>query len=343
MTVSRLFRCTLLFTGASLVLGAPEGFAQGDTGSIQGRVFIEGTRDPVEGALVRADPPRFGPDGSVESLAEPMETVTDADGRFALTWMRSGIWNTLISAEGFEDAVMRIEVTQRRSNACTMTKMRNCIQPIEYYMVRLKVDAVEEVEAALAEVEDVVDQELEQAKTDLITADAAYNARDYRRAITGYTGLLERWPVMTALHQDIGDSHRALGEFEEALAAYERYRAAVPDDDAVERKIARAQLLMGDLDAADALADAGGDASREDLYNLGEVAFNAGDVDAAAGWYEKAAAADPEWSPPVLKLGHVALNRGDIEGAKALFQQVVDLAPDSEEAAQAQGMLAVLP
>ena len=71
---------------------------------------------------------------------------------------------------------MRIEVTQRRSNACTMTKMRNCIQPIEYYMVRLKVDAVEEVEEALAEVEDVVDQELEQAKTDLITADTAYNA-----------------------------------------------------------------------------------------------------------------------------------------------------------------------
>ena len=342
MIVPRLFRSTLLLAVAVPVLGAPESFAQGDTGSIQGRVFIEGTRDPVEGAYVRADPPRFGPDGSVESLAEPMETVTDADGRFALTWMRSGIWNTLISAEGFEDAVMRIEVTQRRSNACTPTKMRNCIQPIEYYLVRLKVDAVEEVEEALAEV-DVVDQELEQAKTDLITADAAYNARDYRRALVGYTGLLERWPVMTALHQDIGDSHRALGEFEEALAAYERYRAAVPDDDAVERKIARAKLLMGDLDAAGALADAGGDASREDLYNLGEVAFNAGDIDSAAGWYEKAAGADPEWPPPVLKLGMLALNRGDIEGAKTLFQQVVDMAADSEEAAQAQGMLAALP
>ena len=148
---------------------------------------------------------------------------------------------------------------------------------------------------------------------------------------------------MTTLHQDVGDAHRALAEFDAAIAAYERYRAAAPDDEAVERKIARAQLLMGDLAAARDLAAAGGDASPEDLYNLGEVAFSEGDIDAAAGWYEKSAAADPEWPPPVFKLGMVALNRGDIEGAKALFQQVVDIAPDSEEAAQAQGILAALP
>ena len=341
MTVSRWFRC-LLLAAAVLLLGAPEGFAQGDTGRIQGRVFIEGTRDPVEDALVRADPPRFAPNGDRESLAEPMETLTDGGGRFALTWMRSGIWNTLVSAEGFEDVELRIEVTQRGARVCSATKMQRCLQPIEFYLVRLKVDAVAEVEAALAEV-DVVALELEQAKTDLIAADAAYNSRDYPTAIAGYTGLLDRWSVMTALHQDIGDAHRALGEFEEAIAAYERYRAAEPDDDAIGRKIARAKLLTGDLDAAGDLAAAGGAASREDLYNLGEVAFKDGNIDAATGWFDKAAAADPDWPPPVLKLGLLALNRGDLEGAKLLFQKVVDLAPDSEEGAQAQGMLAALP
>ena len=136
---------------------------------------------------------------------------------------------------------------------------------------------------------------------------------------------------------------RALAEYDAAVAAYERYRAAAPDDAAIERKIARAQLLLGDFAAARDLAAAGGDGSPEDLYNLGEVAFSEGDIDAGAGWYEKSAAADPEWAPPVFKLGMVALNRGEIEGAKALFQQVVDLEPDSEEAAQAQGILAALP
>ena len=341
MHCSRRFRHGVS-AAAILLLGPPEGLAQNEEGRIQGRVFIEGTRDPVVGAFVRADPPLFSPTGDRLQMAEPLETVTDDDGRFALTWMRSGIWNTMIMAEGYEDAQLRIEVTQNRSNACTPTKMQNCIQPIEYYMVPLKVDAEDQVESILAGL-DVEETELDRAVAELSAADDAYNRQDYRTAIDGYAGLLVRWPQMTNLHQDIGDAHRALAEFDAAIAAYERYRASAPDDAAIERKIARAQLLMGDLAAARDLAAAGGDASPEDLYNLGEVAFSEGDTDAAAGWYERSAAADPEWAPPVFKLGMVALNRGDIEGAKALFRQVVDIEPDSEEAAQAQGILSALP
>ena len=340
MHVSRRF-LPAACAAAVFLAGPPEGAAQ-DVGRIQGRVFIEGTRDPVIGAAVRADPPLFSPDGDRLQLVEALETVTDDDGRFALTWMRSGIWNAMVSAEGYEDAVLRIEVTQAGSNACSPTKMQRCVQPIEFYMVRLKVDAQEKVEAVLAGLA-VEETALDQAVVELTAADAAYNQQDYRTAIDGYAALLARWPQMTALHQDIGDAHRALAEFDEAIAAYERYRAAEPDDQAIERKIARAQLLMGDLAAARSLAAAGGAASPEDLYNLGEVAFSEGDVAAAADWYEKSAAADPEWPPPVFKLGMVALNQGNIEGAKARFQQVVDIAPDSEEGAQAQGILAALP
>lgn len=340
MPVCRRF-IPILCAAAVVLGGPPPGLAQ-DVGRIQGRVFIEGTREPVAGAHVRADPPLFGPDGDRLQSAEALETVTDDDGRFALTWMRSGIWNTMVSAEGYEDALLRIEVTQGGSNACTPTKMQRCIQPIEFYLVRLKVDAAEKVDAVLAGL-DVEDQELARAVAELSAADDAYNRQDYRAAIDGYAALLARWPQMTTLHQDVGDAHRALAQFDEAVAAYERYRAAEPDDDAVERKIARVELLAGNLDAAGDLAAAGGAASREDLYNLGEVAFSRGDVDAAAGWYEKSAAADPAWPPPVFKLGMVALNRGDLEGARALFQKVVELAPDSEEGAQAQGILAALP
>ena len=340
MPVIRRFLPTLC-AAAVLSLGPLPGFAQ-DVGRIQGRVFIEGTREPVAGAHVRADPPLFGPDGDRLQSAEALETVTDADGRFALTWMRSGIWNTMVSAEGYEDALLRIEVTQGGSNACTPTKMQRCIQPIEFYLVRLKVDAAEKVDAGLAGL-DVEDQELARAVAELSAADDAYNRQDYRTAIDGYTLLLARWPQMTTLHQDVGDAHRALAQFDEAIAAYERYRAAEPDDDAVERKIARVELLAGNLDAAGDLAAAGGAASREDLYNLGEVAFSRGDVAAAAAWYEKSAAADPAWPSPVFKLGMVALNRGDVEGARTLFQKVVELAPDSEEGTQARGILAALP
>ena len=58
MSIFRLLHCALP-VAAVVSLGAPETFAQGDTGSIQGRVFLEGTREPVAGVVVRAVPPRI--------------------------------------------------------------------------------------------------------------------------------------------------------------------------------------------------------------------------------------------------------------------------------------------
>ena len=103
---------------------------------------------------------------------------------------------------------------------------------------------------------------------------------------------------------------------------------------------------MGDFEAASAelaAAASGLSASREDLYNLGELEFANGAIDAAAGWYEKATAVDPAWGKPLFKLALVALNKGDTETAKQYFQQVVDVDPSSEEGAQAQATLAALP
>ena len=66
-------------------------------------------------------------------------------------------------------------------------------------------------------------------------------------------------------------------------------------------------------------------------------------MDAAAEWYEKAAAADPNWMKPIFKLALVALNKGDMETAKTFFAQVVEKDPSSEEGAQAQATLNALP
>ena len=68
-----------------------------------------------------------------------------------------------------------------------------------------------------------------------------------------------------------------------------------------------------------------------------------GEVDAAAGWYEKAVAIDPNWILPIFKLGLVALNKGDVEGAKTHFSRVVEIDPGSSEGTQAQAVLGQLP
>ena len=125
--------------------------------------------------------------------------------------------------------------------------------------------------------------------------------------------------------------------------------AAPADTQAAIREAARevAQFAeAGDFDAAgSALASAANrtNMTREDLYNLGELEFAKGNMDAAADWYEKAAAIDPTWGKPLFKLGLVALNQGDIEAAKGRFSQVVETDPNSEEGAQARATLDALP
>ena len=52
--------------------------------------------------------------------------------------------------------------------------------------------------------------------------------------------------------------------------------------DLVDEAAARLRMQMGDFEGAEALLSSGGGGSREDLYNLGEVEFAKGDVDAAA-------------------------------------------------------------
>ena len=102
-------------------------------------------------------------------------------------------------------------------------------------------------------------------------------------------------------------------------------------------------MAMGDFEGAGSILAETGTASREDLYNLGEVEFAKGDVDNAKDYYEQANQADPNWEKPLFKLALVALNKGDIPTAKGFFEQVVEKAPDSEEGVQARATLDALP
>ncbi len=177
-------------------------------------------------------------------------------------------------------------------------------------------------------------------------ADAAFNAQRWDDAIVGYRALLGRLSQAGLLRVRIGNALAEKGDHAGAIATYECALEDDPNNDDARTGIARAKLAMGDFDAASQELEAaasGLDAAREDLYNLGELEFAKGELAAAAAWYEKAATADPNWGKPLYKLALVALNEGDIETAKTYLLQVVDVDPDSAEAAQARATLGALP
>lgn len=298
-----------------LGLAAP---ALAQSGRMSGRVVDGETGDPIVGAQITIQKP--GDD--------TREALTDDDGRFSLIGFSSGQWQVYVRAEGYQDDLGNVNVTQSTTPAVDFELAR-----VRHALVQaLGEDAMEGLDP------DEIEAELE-------AADAAFNAEDWDAAIAGYTSLMEKLPQLTNLYSQIGQAYRARGDYQEALEAFEMRLATDPDNENVSADIARTKLAMGDFSAQEELAAAasGLDASREDLYNLGELEFAQGAVDAAAGWYEKAAMVDPNWALPVFKLALVALNKGDFEGAKEHFRRVVELDPNSEEGTQSSATLAALP
>ena len=305
----------LIFAALLLGLAAP---ALAQSGRMSGRVMDGETGDPIVGAQITIQKP--GDD--------TREALTDDDGRFSLIGFSSGQWQVYVRAEGYQDDLGNVNVTQSTTPAVDFRLNR-----VRHALVQaLGEDAMEGLDP------DEIEAELE-------AADAAFNAEDWDSAIAGYTALMEKLPQLTNLYSQIGQAYRARGDYQEALEAFEARLATEPDNENISADIARTKLAMGDFSAQEELAAAasGLDASREDLYNLGELEFAQGAVDAAAGWYEKAAMVDPNWALPVFKLALVALNKGDFEGAKEHFRRVVELDPNSEEGTQASATLAALP
>ena len=153
---------------------------------------------------------------------------------------------------------------------------------------------------------------------------------------------------LTAMAEEISQRHAAAAN--QYLVVFEPAPGATPNT-LISAGVRRPQLTLGvssdgrpqpiSLGASPAslLADAADGASREEFWNAAETAFAGGDVDVAAGLYEKAHQADPAWGKPLFKLALVALNKGDIETAVTYFEQVLEVDPDSEEGAQAKTLI----
>lgn len=312
----------VLFAAVIVGVAVPSVLAQG-SGQIVGSVVDE-DGNGVGGAIVRAENP---------DLTPPMfETTADEDGNFAIIGFRSGAWAFMAQQEGYHpDTVLGVRVRQAQN------------QPVHFTLKRVR----HRLEIALGEEafkEGVDPAAIEQ---ELEAADDAFKSEQWDEAIARYNAILEQLPNFSDLHMQVGNAHWQRTEYPLAIEAFERALEGNPDNEEAKIGIARTRMAMGDFEAASAelaaTAESGDNASREDLFNLGELEFAKGAIDEAARWYERASVADPKWGKPLFKLALVALNKGDMETAKEYFRQVVDVASDSEEGAQAAATLAALP
>ena len=322
----KIFSLLAVILGMALLV--PTAFAQG--GILFGRITDTETGDQIAGATVRLDAHR--PMGTAEP-SPPREVQTSDSGEYTMLALPSGEWDITVEAEGYQSSPGVVTVRFGR-NAPVNLRLEVIPHPLMAEMDPALLDGMTRAERNAF---------FDEIQGELDTISAARENEDWETALAGSQALLQRFPTISRLQTDVGEALTRLQRYEEAIEAYEAAAAAAPElRSQIDTTIARLRAAMGDSSAVESLI-ASGDASREDYYNLGETAFAQGNTADAAGWYERAVAADPDWILPVFKLGLVALNEGDIEGAKAHFARAVELDPSSPEGAQAQAVLSQLP
>jgi tetratricopeptide (TPR) repeat protein len=297
---------------------APSALAQG--GMIAGRVLDDETEEPLANVSITLENPDANP--------SRIDQITDESGGFTVLGMASGAWTLTLELEGFSPDLGTMRIRQGRN------------PDLKLYLTRLR----HPLELALGE-EAFEGLDPAAIGDELTAADAAYGNEEWDAALSGYDSVFAKIPAMVDLHLKRGNTLQQMERYEEAIEAFQAAATANPQlQNQIDAAVGRLRMAMGDYEAAgEALLAGAGGGSKEDLYNLGEIEFAKGDVDAAAEWYEKASAADPEWALPLFKLALVALNKGDIPGAKQFFAQVVEKDPDSSEGAQAKATLDALP
>jgi len=139
-------------------------------------------------------------------------------------------------------------------------------------------------------------------------------------------------PYDGAVYGVIGDAFVELGRYDAAAGALQRMVDTSPGLSSYAR-ISYLRELHGDVRGAVVAMQAARDVAGTSqdtswaAYQLGELAWNSGDVREAAARYREASELDPTWVPPDAGLAKVAWAHGHVERAIARYRDVVARVP----------------
>jgi tetratricopeptide (TPR) repeat protein len=177
-----------------------------------------------------------------------------------------------------------------------------------------------------------------------ILAQVEYAEHDFAAARDHARRLVDLDPGKSYPFHTLGDALLELGDYQGAAAAFgqmERLAAGFQGmtSVAVDQRLARYAALHGDIDLAGrrlsralnaALAEQS--PSRETVawcyWQLGEVAFSAGQYEAAEDYYNRALTTFPDYFRAVAGLGRACAARADLQGAIAHLERAVQIVPD---------------
>ena len=253
------------------------------------------------------------------------EVVTDGKGKWAILGLGTGAWKMTLTLEGYRPKIMETHVSQLGRNVTVQTVLRRA---------RPK--------------EPAFDADIELVER----GNRLFEEKNAREALLLYREFLDKHPKRFQVHFNIGNCHKELGEYDQALVEYglvlDKIRETNPEmiGDAMATKTLAA---MGDValkkgDPASARADFEKALALYPKYanlphNIGEIYFSYGMFGDAISYYSLATRIKPDWPEPWLKLGFSHLKMNEIENAAKYFGVYLERAPQASNADEIRKLL----
>ena len=253
------------------------------------------------------------------------EAVTDGKGKWAILGLGTGVWKMTLTLEGYRPKIMETHVSQLGRNVTVQTVLRRA---------RPK--------------EPALDADIELVER----GNRLFEEKNARGALLLYREFLDKRPNRFQVHFNIGNCHKELGEYDQALFEYglvlDKIRETNPemtgDAMAVKTLAAMGDVALKKGDLASARADFEKALALYPKYanlpqSIGEIYFSCGLFGEAVSYYELAARIKPDWPDPWLKLGFSHLKMNDIESAAKYFGGYLERAPQAFNADEIRKLL----
>lgn len=279
-------------------------FAQMGTGRVTGSTK-DTTGNPIAGARITAT-------GDGKTL----EAESDAEGKWAIMGFRNGTYEFSFAADGFQAQAYQQTVKGRGRNP--------------------QMHIVMEGDAAAAAASG--------GTSILGEANTLFEEGKYDEALVIYEQTLADDPTLWQVNLLIGNVHFMTKDFEKAKAAFNTALEYDPMHTGALVTIGNILVEEQKFDEAVTYFEKAIDQTQDEIvpFNVAEIYFNRGDAAKAIEFYQIATERKPDWADGHLKLAYAYLNTGDMESAAASFEKVVEVAPDSQQAAMAQAALGSL-
>ena len=170
-------------------------------------------------------------------------------------------------------------------------------------------------------------------------ASVRYATHDFIGALELGEAVYRANPGMTGLLATIGDAQLSLGRYEQAAATYQELFAGTPSPSLLARLAHQAELHGNPDEALKLMQRAAGDAlfnnvAKEEmawyLIRLGDLHFNAGQIDSAEEHYRAALRLYPDYYLALADLGKARAAQGRVENAIELYEHAIAIIPQPD-------------